>query len=535
MLDTIGSKAIHSSRLGASRLSTLMAISLLSLLILSGFLYMLTHRSAGVADLYVYCAAGMRYPMEKIVKEYQEEYGVTVGIQYGGSNSLLSQVKLSSNADLFLAADSSYIQMAQDAGLAAESLPLATMCPVIVVAKNSEKEIATIDDLLQPGIRIGCGNPEAAAIGRTTKILLEQSGHWKSLDKQINDNGVYKPTVNEIANDVKLGSVDAGIVWDSTAAQYSELQAVHVPELDSGLADVEICVLNSTKNPAAALHFARYVGARDKGLVTFAASDFNVVEGDIWEDVPEVTFFAGSVNRRALEPVLKAFEQREGVTINTIYNGCGILTGQMRVLEKKKDATFPDTYMACDVYYLETVKELFQEAVDISDTDIVIAVQKGNPKQIESLQDLLKPGVRVVIGQPEQCTIGVLTRRLLEHEGIYEQLIKDNVVAQKETSAALVPSVITKSADATLAYETDTKAESDKVDVILLQSELSKAIQPFSIARSSKQKNLSRRLFQAISHSRDAFESAGFNWRFDASSVQQDTPPSQPAESPTAQ
>ena len=71
--------------------------------------------------------------------------------------------------------------------------------------------------------------------------------------------------------------------------------------------------------------------------------------------------------------------------MNTVYNGCGILTGQMRIAAEDKGRGFPDTYMACDVYYLDTVKDWFQEAVNVSDTDIVIAVQKGNPKAIQSL------------------------------------------------------------------------------------------------------------------------------------------------------
>ncbi len=506
--------ATRHARTGASSLTSLVVISLLVLLVLSIFLFGLGRKTAGVADLSIYCAAGMRFPVEKIVQQYKDEFGVMVSVQYGGSNTLLSQLEVAKTGDLFLAADASYIRMAQEKGLAAESISLATMRPVIVVAKTTDTNISSIQDLLQPGLRVACGNPEAAAIGKKTKEQLEQVGLWQALDKQINASGVYKTTVNDVANDVKLGSVDAGIVWDTTAAQYSDLRAIHVPELEPGVVSVEICVLNSTRHPTAALHFARYMAACDRGLLVFSEYNFPVVEGDIWEDVPELTFFVGSVNRRALEPVLKAFQEREGVKLNTVYNGCGILTGEMRVMEKNQDAGFPDTYMACDVYYLETVKDLFQEAVNISDTDIVIAVQKGNPKQIHSINDLLRPGVRVAIGQPEQCTIGALTRRLLQHEGVYDKLLANNVVTQTASSALLIPSVVTKSADATLAYRTDTLSESDKVDVITLDYDnLSKAIQPFSIARSSRQKHLSRRLYQTIRHSRDAFEAAGFHWR----------------------
>jgi molybdenum ABC transporter molybdate-binding protein len=490
--------------------------SVVALLLLAGVLVVMSHKAArgDVRQLFVYCAAGMRYPMEQIAGEYQQEYGVEVVIQYGGSNSLLSQVEASRVGDLFLAGDHSYLDVARKKGLIAEVMPLATMRPVLVIRKDARRTVSSLAELLEPGLRVACGNADTSAIGRVTRESLARAGHWEALQRQINESGVFKPTVNEVANDVKLGSVDAGIVWDATAAQYPELEMIDLPELAGGTASVDIAVLNSAGDPTAALHFGRYVSACDRGLKTFAAKRFQVVAGDVWEDVPRITFFAGSVNRRALEPIIKAFAQREGAEVTTVYNGCGILTAQMRVAAENEDeAGFPDTYMACDVYYLETVRDWFQEAVNVSDTDIVIAVQKGNPKGIQNVRDLARPGIRVAIGQPDQCTVGVLTRRLLEHEGLYEQLLKDNVVTQTATSAMLVPAVTSKSADAALSYRTDTLAERDKVDVVAIPLELSKAVQPYSIARASNHKELGRRLFQAIAKSRSAFEAAGFHWR----------------------
>jgi ABC-type molybdate transport system substrate-binding protein len=384
---------------------------------------------------------------------------------------------------------------------------------VIVVRRENPKNIQSVRDLLRGDLRVALGNPDAAAIGKEVRTLLTASGHWAELEKRVVDGGVFKPTVNDVANDVKLGSVDAGIVWDSTAAQYPELTALRTAELDAGEPLIEIAVLHSSKQPTAALRFARYVAARDKGLTVFADKGFRPVEGDLWEEHPELTLFAGAVNRRALEPIVQAFEEREGVTVNTKYDGCGVLTGQMRILDKDQSSGFPDTYMACDVYYLETVKDLFQDAVNVSDAAIVMVVQKGNPKNITNLADLLRPDVRLVLGQPDQCTIGVLSRRLLQDEGIYERLVSQKDIPQKPSSAMLVPDVATGAADAVLAYVTDTRAELDKVDVIRIDSPLAKAVQPFSIARSSEHKYLSRRLFAAISRSRDKFEAAGFHWR----------------------
>ncbi len=472
--------------------------------------------STSADELLVYCAAGMRYPLEQVAAEYESEFGVRINLQYGGSNTLLNQLEVNKSGDLYLAGDASYIRLAEEKGLTDESFPLAVMKPVIAVKTGNPKGIEGVSDLSRNDVKVALGDPDAAAVGKKTRKLLSASGHWPDIEPRVTQSGVFKPTVNEVANAVKLGSVDAGIIWDSTVAQYSELDAVEAPELDAGIANIEISVVRFSKDPAAAIHFARYVAARDRGLEAFRANSFQTVDGDLWDDHPELTFFAGAVNRAALEPVIKEFEQREGATVNAVFNGCGILTATMRGIVDGQAGSFPDVYMACDVYYLDSVNELFQEAVNVSDTDIVIVVQHDNPKQITQLADLTKDGVRVVLGQPDKCTIGVLSQRLLQAEGLYDKLTESgNLVNETTSSAFLIPQVTTGAADAVLAYRTDTRAEGERLGVIEIDSQLAKAVQPFSIARSSDHKYLGRRLFAKLSQSRDKFESKGFNWRLD--------------------
>jgi molybdate transport system substrate-binding protein len=461
--------------------------------------------------LFVYCAAGMRYPLEEIAAAYHQEYGVPVQLQYGGSNTLLGQLEVSRTGDLYLAADASYTELAHRRGLVKERLPLARMRPVIVVSQDNPKNVQGLADLIDGEVRYALGDPDATAIGKNTRSLLAASGGWEKLKQQA---AVFKPTVNDVANAVKIGSVDAGIVWDATANQYPELTAIHDATLNQGTATIEIAVTDFARDPTAALHFARYVAAADKGLTSFATKGFETLAGDQWADHPEMIFFVGAVNRRAIDPAIREFEHREGVTVNTIYNGCGILTAQMRSMRENQQDGFPDTYMACDVYYLDTVNELFQEGINISETDIVLVVPKGNPKNIRTLGDLARRGVRVAMGQPRQCTIGVLSRRLLASEGLYETLKKNgNVVTETTSSALLVPNITTGAADVVLAYRSDTEAEKDRLTVIDIDSSLAKAIQPFSIAKTSNFKYLGRRLFATIAASREDFLAAGFNWR----------------------
>jgi molybdenum ABC transporter molybdate-binding protein len=489
-------------------------IALLVVAALSSLLFLLSKPADGPdgeEPLLLYCAAGVKPPVLALAKQFEAEYGVKVQLQYGGSGTLLSNIEVSRKGDLYIAADHSYIDIAKEKELIEEVLPLAVQRPVIAVPKGNPKKLQTLEDLLRPDLRVALGSPEAASIGRQTKQLLESKGLWGAVKRQVEQTGVFKPTVPEVANDVKLGAVDAGVIWDATAAQYPELEAVHVPLFDQAKKEISVAVLSSSQQPTAALRFARYLNSQ-VGYEVFNRYGFEAVDGDEWAWHPEITFFCGAVNRRAVDEVIKAFELREGVTVNTIYNGCGILTGQMRTIDQEKGAGFPDVYMACDRYYLENVRDWFQEDVDISEADIVIAVPKGNPKNIQGIADLAVPGMRISVGQPEQCTIGALTRIMLEKMGVYEQVMS-NVVMQTASSSMLIPTVSTKSVDATIAYITDTKAESDKVDSIHIDSPFAKAVQPFSIARSSDWKYLGRRLFQDVAAAEQRFEEAGFKFR----------------------
>jgi len=482
-------------------------------------------------------AAGIRNPVETILKKYQDEYGIRVEVQYGGSNMLLNQLTVNKfdQPDLYLAADAFYTDQAVADGLAAEVFPLARQEPVIAFRRDRQIAATSWNDLLADGIRWSLADPEQAAVGRTVRRLLEGIGHssgseethlWNRLETQTTRLGVFKPTVNEVANDIKIGAVDVGIVWNSTVAspEYaSELTSISFAQLVetaalSQIGDlVSVAVLTSSPDPTRAIRLARYIAASDRGLPVFESFGMKAVDGDLWAVNPEITFFCGAVNRRAIEPVIDAFQAREGAIVNTIYDGCGILTGRMGAIQgQRQQEGFPDVYMACDRYYLENVQQWFQEDVNVSQTEIVLIVPKGSD-QVKGLNDLLKPGVRVSLGEPDQCTIGALTRRLLQHAGIYDRLKQkqanqQEVVVEKSSSALIVPDVLTGHVDAAIAYRNDAMDHQAMVDIIAIDSPLTTAIQPLSIAKNSEHKHLVRRLYRQVEKAHQSFESVGFDF-----------------------
>ena len=492
--------------------------------------------AATTRPLMMLVAAGLRTPVELIIADYEKETGGQVQVQYGGSNLLLNQLKIHKfdQPDLYLAAETFYTTQAVVDGLAAEVIPLARQEPVIAFRRGASIQASGWAELLQQDLRWSLADPEQAAIGRAVRTELDSlpasrsefSSLWKQLEAQTTRRGVFKPTVNEVANDIKIGAVDLGIIWNSTVAspEYrKELQAIRFVDLletegRTRIGDrVSVAVLTGSAQPTAALRLARYLGARDRGLQVFQAFGMIPEDGDIWSPRPEITFYCGAVNRRAIEPVIEAFQQREGCQINTVYDGCGILTGRMgAVPEQNTRAGFPDVYMACDRYYLDTVSDWFQEDFNVSQTEIVL-VTPNNSTKVQALADILKPGVRVSLGEPDKCTIGALTRRFLHDAGLYDALkakqqMPGEVVVEKSSSALILPDVLTGHVDVALAYRSDLLGHENEVRILPLMLPGTRATQPLSIARSSPHKQLIRRLMASVKRSRAAFESAGFQF-----------------------
>ncbi len=266
---------------GINPLYRLLAFAVLSLAGLVALLPAPPKATRGATPtLRLYCAAAAREPVDQICRQYQQECGVVVHRQYGGSNTLLSQLQVSRQGDLFLAADAAFTDLALEKRIVRAPVELARMTPVIGVRPDNAQRIATLADLLS--CRVAIGNPDQTAIGQATRRGLQAAGRWSAFAAQVRRVGVEKPTVGDVANDVLIGSVDAGILWDAVAAQYPGIRAIAAPELAEQQSALTVAVCRSSEQPAAAEQFLRYLAASDRGLATFADAGFTTVSGPSW-------------------------------------------------------------------------------------------------------------------------------------------------------------------------------------------------------------------------------------------------------------
>jgi len=485
-------------------------IAIVALLVLIGVVLATMARrpvttSNEAQPLTIFCAASNKSVVEAVRRDYEQAYKTPLQIQYGPSQTLLASIEVAGTGDLYLPADDSYLAAAKQKSLTAEVFPLARMRAVVAVPKGNPKKIAKLGDLLQPGMRLAQAGVEATAIGKLTHDALVKSGDWKALNERTT---VYKTTVNEVANDVKIGAVDAGIVFDAVLHDYDTLEGIAIPELKPVEAHVATAVLKSSRQPRQAIHFARYLAARDKGLVRYREFGFEPVEGDSWTEQPEIVLYSGSMLRPAIEATVVDFEEREGAKVSRVYNGCGILVSQM------KAGQVPDAYFACDLEFMKQVREFFPESRDISQNELVILVQKGNPFKIASLRDLTKPDLRVGIGHEKQCAMGWITQRTFTESGLQTELMK-NVVVQTPTGDMLVNQMRSGSLDAAVAYLSNAAGAADALDAIRIKGiACSIAVQPFGVRKDSNNKQIVDRLLQKIRahESQERFLKEGFLW-----------------------
>jgi molybdenum ABC transporter molybdate-binding protein len=225
-------------------------------------------------ELLVHCAAGMRAPVEAMAEEFKKAHKVPVSLNYDGSNRLLGQIKLTRKGDVYIAGDAEYIAMAEKDGLIAASKTVCTFVPVILVQKGNPHKVKALSDLTAPGLKIGQGDEKAAAVGRIMPELLKRNGvdaaAWRK-------NVVLEtPTVNELAMAVKLGTIDATVVWNAIAANYKDAaEAIPIDPAKSICPPVAAAVLKGAANPVAAQAFLDFMTS-DRGREILRAAGYTV-------------------------------------------------------------------------------------------------------------------------------------------------------------------------------------------------------------------------------------------------------------------
>ncbi|MEM7457556.1 MAG: substrate-binding domain-containing protein [Planctomycetota bacterium] len=462
----------------------------------------------------VYCASGIAKPVEEVIAAYNEQFGTRIEIvRTGGSGELAGQIRtefesgVRDGADIYVTADDLLLENAHQNGVIAERFPLAEQKPVIAVAADSGLEFATLKELVEsPDTRFGVASSRAA-VGKLARSIAGRDGVLSSLESQKATDG---ENVMTLAQALVAGSLDAAVIWDTTVAQLNSAGpedvlkiACPADSLDEYKSNIAVGVVATTSHPTACLRFARFLTAPEKARASFENYGFSFLPGDIWEEIPEIHLFSGSMFTPVLEEAVREFASREGVNIYPRWEGCGKLVATMQSTE---DADmFPDGYLACDMIFLEQVEEHFEPCQILSTNRIVLAVRQDVGHSINQPSDLLSGELRVGLCDPELSALGNLTRKLLSespYDGLYAE-IKDSSAVTVDVGPTLISQLSAGGLDAAFVYRSNVLADdeaAENIRMIELDSSASHSVatQPWAVSRSTANPQLMNRFFDWI-------------------------------------
>jgi molybdate transport system substrate-binding protein len=163
----------------------------------------------------------------------------------------------------------------------------------------------------------------------------------------------------------------------------------------------------------------------------------------------ELLLYCGAGIRPPVQQIAQEFQREHGVKVVTDYAGSEVL------LSKIKLARQGDLYMPGDKSYIEQAD---REGMILSQQSVcyfvpTILVQKGNPKNIHSLRDLLADGVKLGIGDPKACAIGRKTKEIFAKNNIPWQDVEKHVSFQSLTVNELGMQIQAGSLDAVIVWD----------------------------------------------------------------------------------
>ena len=230
--------------------------------------------------LMVYSGAGMLKPMDEIGTLFEQKYGVTVNYNYAGSNTLLSQIELTQQGDVYMPGATMYIEKAKEKGFVDYEQRVAYHIPVIAVPEGNPAGITSLNDLTKPGVKVVLGDAKAAACGKIANKILEKNGIFDAVDANII---ARTATVNELVVSTCMGTADASIIWKaSLVGTENETDTIEITKEQNIIKIIPIGTLTFSESQDMAKQFVDFVTSAE-GKAIFEKYRFTTYPNEKYE------------------------------------------------------------------------------------------------------------------------------------------------------------------------------------------------------------------------------------------------------------
>jgi molybdate transport system substrate-binding protein len=223
-------------------------------------------KAAGPGSITVFAAASLKEAFTAAGPAFTQKTGTAVTFNFGGSDTLATQITQAAPADVFASANVAQMKVVVDAGLVAgDPKTFAHNRLVIIVPKANPAGITTLQSLAKPGTQLVLADPTVPVgnYARATFKKLAGSGSYPvdfaaAIEKNVVSNEL---DVKAVATKISLGEGEAGVVYatDVTPDLASKVTVIPFPPGASPDAIYPIAVLKNAANPAGARAFVDYI------------------------------------------------------------------------------------------------------------------------------------------------------------------------------------------------------------------------------------------------------------------------------------
>ncbi len=217
--------------------------------------------------LTVFAAASMKNALDDVDAAYAAKAGVKISASYAASSALARQIEQGAPADIFLSADTDWMDYATQKKTINESTRVNLLGNKIVLIAPKDSKIADVSigqgfDLakLAGDGRIATGDVQSVPVGKYAKAALEKLGSWEAASSKF----AMAESVRAALTLVSRNEAALGIVYETDAKVDPGVKIVGVFPADSHPPIIYPAAATTTAKPDAAayLDFLKSSAAR---------------------------------------------------------------------------------------------------------------------------------------------------------------------------------------------------------------------------------------------------------------------------------
>ncbi|MGH2411993.1 MAG: molybdate ABC transporter substrate-binding protein, partial [Chloroflexota bacterium] len=231
-------------------------------------------------SLTVFAAASLTEAFTTIGAAFDKANKATTRFNFGGSDTLATQLAQGAPADVFASANQAQMTSAVGKHLIS-STPAVFVHNrlVVIVPKNNPAHIYSLADLGRPGVKLVLAAP-AVPVGKYARaafaVMAADEAFGVNFLARVQANIKSEETdVKAVTAKVSLGEADAGVVYvtDVTPSIAGKVQTIEIPPAFNQVASYPIAVTKNSQNPTLAQKFIAYVQS-PAGKAVLAAQGF---------------------------------------------------------------------------------------------------------------------------------------------------------------------------------------------------------------------------------------------------------------------